>query len=165
MGILTVTNVDYLLMDLRLHLGDTNAGAYRYLDEWLRAALIGGVKALQSWWASRYVVVESIVGPDTYYTVTPAVAHADERPIILMASIIIKGGSLENSAYSIGSWRDNEISYSNIAGGQMRDASIMRDWNELNGLLKPPTKQLLHTKKNSLPGFQNNRYETMIEPK
>jgi hypothetical protein len=165
MPITTPTNIDYLIMDLRLQLGDTNAGSYRYLDEWLRTALIGAVKALQSWWHSRYIVTTSVVGVDTFYTVSPAIAGEDERPIILMASIIIKGGSLENSAYSIASWRDNEIAYSNIAGGQLRNSSLDRDWQELLGFLKPPTKTLAGTKKNSLPGYQNNRYESLIEPK
>lgn len=56
MTIDTVINIDYLIPTLRLHLGDTDPAAYRYIDGWLRVALVTGVKSLQRWWGARYLV-------------------------------------------------------------------------------------------------------------
>lgn len=164
MAITTETNLDYLIDSLRLHLGDIDSTSYRYLEEWLRTAIVLSVKSLQRWWNFKYLI-------DTDYNVyrnpnhtylfesPPIVQNSDERPIILMASIIVKGGSLENSAWAVASWKDAEISYSNIAGGNMRDKSLDRDIAELELLMKPPVKRLAGTVKGHLPGYLNNPYE------
>ena len=54
MSIDTEINMEYLLPSLRLHLGDTNSDSYRYLDAWLRRALVNAVISLQGWWNSQY---------------------------------------------------------------------------------------------------------------
>ena len=158
------TNVDYLIDPLRLHLGDTTSGSYRYTDEWLRTSLIMSIKALQRWWDYKYLV-------DTNYDVyrnqhwnylfsePPVIEHGDEQPIILMASIIIKEGSLENNSWNVGSWKDAEIAYSNIEGNKAKVASIEADRKALEDMLKPPTKRLARTQKGSLPGYKKNIYE------
>jgi hypothetical protein len=76
-----------------------------------------------------------------------------------MASIIILEGSLENNAWNLGSWRDAEISYSNIESGRVRDLNIKRLWDELMSLITPPTKKLARTTRGELPGYKNNVYE------
>ena len=108
---------------LRLHIGDTDPVSYRYTDDWLFLALVAAVETLQPWWNWRYLVNNS---DEAYRNAAfvfeedepPVVQRSDIRPIILMASVIIKGGSLENMAWSLGAWRDAEISYSNIEGGR-----------------------------------------------
>ena len=158
------TNIDYLIDPLRLHLGDINSGSYRYTDEWLRTSLIMAIKALQRWWDYKYLV-------DTNYDVyrnqqwdylfpePPVIQHGDEEPIILMASITIKEGSLENNSWNVGSWRDAEIAYSNIEGNKAKTASLQKDKEVLEVILKPPTKRLARTKKGSLPGYKGNLFE------
>lgn len=176
MAIYVSTDLDYLIPQLRLHLGDIDPEAYRYVDIWLRSSLVYGVRALERWWNFRYLMthVETTISGDLVsgeYTVArnphhfyevpppPVIQHIDERPIILMASILVKGGSLESSAWGTGSWKDAEISYSNIAGGKIRDESLARDLRELELYLKPPNKRLAQPRKGSLPGFKRNRYE------
>jgi hypothetical protein len=164
MAIEVETNLDYLIPELRLHLGDTDETAYRYTDAWLRTSLVMSVKALMRWWNYKYLI-------DTSYNASrnprivflfpspPTIEYGDEYPIILMASIIIKEGSLEESAWSTGAWRDAEIAYSNIEGNKARTTSLKQDWDTLESILKPPQKRLAQSKKGSTPGYLNNRYE------
>lgn len=158
------TSLTYLIPDLRLHLGDITLGEYRYLDEWLEVALIGAVQALMPWWKFRYL----INGSDEVYrnsqvsfklSEPPVIQVYDERPIILMSGIIIKSGTLENSAWSLGSWKDREISFSNIEGGRTRRANLQRDWDELTSMLTPPKSRLAGARKQSLPGYHNDPLE------
>ena len=65
----------------------------------------------------------------------PIIYQEDERAIIVRAAIIILEGSLENSAWSTVSWRDNEISFSNLESGRMKSANLRRLWEELLSLL------------------------------
>jgi hypothetical protein len=133
---------------LRLHLGDTDPATYRYIDGWLRVALVTGVKSLQRWWGSRY-----LVDPTTFdvtrsasfsFTETdpPIIQDMDERPVILMASILIKGGQLEANSWNVGSWKDAEISVSNIEGSKAKQFGYGMDWDELKMYILPPTKRL-----------------------
>lgn len=153
-----------LLFELRLHLGDYDPTSYRYMDKWLVTSLLLAVKSLQKWWNYRYLV--DFNTEDVYrnpnivfeYAEPPVIQDSDVRPIILMASIIIKKGQLENSAWSTGSWRDNEISVSNIEGSRVRQTSLNDDWNELKDLLRPPQKKLAQAVKGRLPGYFSNEY-------
>jgi hypothetical protein len=161
------TNLDYLIENLRLWLGDTTPSMYRYSDAWLRTALVGAVKALRGWWHDKY-----LVNDDSYlitrnddrqymfeYAEPPIIDHRDEMPIILMASIIVKSGSLQNAAWDLASWRDFEISYSPQAKGRELNDSLKRDWDSLKDYLKPPQKRLATPSKRSLIGYKNNQYE------
>ena len=147
---MTVTvDLDYLIPTLRMKLGDTDPATYRYLDAWLLTSLVTSVGALQRWWNFRYLVEsttdEIYRNPDADFTIDESegvIQRSDEWPIVLMAAIIIKEGSLESHAWNMGSWRDAEISYSNISSGSMLEGSIRRDWDELNLYLKNPNKQL-----------------------
>ena len=158
------TNVDYLIDFLRLHLGDIDSSAYRYADEWLRTSLIMSIKTLQRWWDYKYLIDDNY---DVYrnqhwtylFASPPIIEHGDEEPIILMASMIIKEGSLENNSWSVGSWRDAELAYSNIEGNKAKIESLEKDWDALISVLKPPTKRLARTIKGSLPGYIGNLYE------
>lgn len=161
----TITsNLDYLLPDLRIHLGDIDSTAYRYTDSNLSTSLLMAIKALGKWWRFKYLVDESnTVSRNGYYPFTlsepPILEMSDERAVILMASLITKGGDLEKNVWSVGSWRDAEIYYSNIEAGKNKNLSIQRDLDELTSLVTPPNKRLARTLKGSLPGYLNNDYE------
>jgi len=159
------TNLDFLIEDLRIHLGDYTS-PYRYTDEMLMTTLVAAVKNLQRWWSRKYLInsdndAERNPAWEAYAEADPPIIQThDQRPIVLMASIIIKGGSLENSSWNLGHWKDAEISYSNVAGGKNKKDSYMADKAELEGILTPPSKKLKKSLKGSLPGFKNNDYET-----
>jgi hypothetical protein len=158
-------DIDFLITELRLFIGDTTPATYRYTDTWLEIALLAAVKALGRWWSDRYLVDSSeLVYRNTTYTLweetsPPVIQQKDERVIILMAAIVILEGSLENSAWDLASWKDNEISFSNLEGGRIRNDRIGRLWDELKSLILPPTKRLAWTTKQSLPGYIGNTYE------
>lgn len=170
MAIETVTNLDYLIDQLRLWIGDTNPLSQRYSDSWLRTSLVGSVKALRAWWRDKYLI------DDTTYNVSrnsgrsylfeygepPIVDHRDEMPIILMASIIIKSGSLQNAAWDLVSWRDFEVSVSSQEVGSTLKISLQRDWDLLKDYLVAPTRHLAGSRKRSLIGYGKNSYERNI---
>jgi len=160
----TVTNLDYLIDFVRIQIGDMTV-PYRYTDAMLRTTLVTAVRALQRWWNNRYLINATTYdvyrNPNIAFLMSspPIIQDADQRPIELMTSIIIKTGSLENISYNLSSWRDAEISFSNLEMGRRKDASLVRDWNELTSLLSIPVKRLAWTIKGSLPGYNNNPYE------
>lgn len=143
-----MSNLEYLISALRMELWDIDPANYRYTDEWLDVALISAIKALQRWWRNRYLVDETnlIVSRSTASTFIqdepPVIDTADEMPVILMASFLVKEGSLENSAWSTATWRDAEYYVSNVEGGKLRDAGLKRTWDRLLMYLKPPQKRL-----------------------
>lgn len=140
-----------LLLMLRLKLGDTNMLAYRYTDDWLMMSLAGAIMLLSRYWGNKYLltstydVIRNTAFANFESAEPPVIQFKDEWIIILAASVIIKSGSLENSAWDLGSWRDAELSFSNIASGEKRDASLQRDIEELNGYLKKPIKRPMLT--------------------
>lgn len=161
----TETDLSYLLPYLRLKIGDVVPATYRYLDSWLTTALVLAIKELSRWWNFKYLVDENNVvtrNPALLYELEapPVIQAYDEAPIIIMAALITLEGSLENSAWSTASWKDAEISYSNLEGGRLRDTNLKRLQDELLSLLVPPTKRLARARKGHLPGFKGNGYET-----
>lgn len=147
MSIDTATNVDYLIPQLRMSLWDIEPTTYRYTDAWLRTALITSIKSLQRWWKSRYLVDDTYTvsrNADSDFEIEEpeVIETSDERPIILMASILVKSGVLENNSWQLGSWRDAEYAVSNIASKDAKEKGLDRDWAELQMYMKPPTKRL-----------------------
>lgn len=144
----TKAGIEYLIPLLRMQLGDTDPLTYRYLDEWLKVALLSSVKVLQRWWGDRYIVNDAtgiITRSTTYtfdYTSPPIIQGKDERPVVLMASILVKGGQLESNSWNVGSWKDAEIAVSNIEGGRSKQFGIGLDWEELKMYILPPTRRL-----------------------
>ena len=156
----------YLIPFIRLNLGDINPVSYRYTNEWIKVAIEGAVKALSGWWNAKYIIdpYNSVSRNSLVYGLfsesePPVIEPRDERIIILMSTIVILEGSLENSAWNLASWKDNEISYSNLEGGRIRDKNLQRLWDELLYLTTPPTRKLARTVKSDLPGYLNNDYE------
>ena len=159
-GITVETDLDYLIPSLRWRLGDTNPASYRYMDEWLRVALVSALKGLQSWWNIRYTiddttyVVSRYAGSTFTFDEPPVIQTQDENPIVIMATILTKEGTLENSSWSTGSWRDAEISVSNIEGSKVREGGLQRLWDELMWYVQPPTKRLTGVVRTSVPGAE-----------
>lgn len=160
------TDLNYLIPRLRLKLGDLDPSQYKYLDEWLHAALIASVDTLQRWWADKYQM-------DDDDRVSPNIERRDIQPIILMASIILKSGSLENFSWNVNTWKDSEIYFSNTEGSRGKQDSLNKDWEELNLLLTPPSKKLVTSVKGHLPGYignidemgQGDEYNTFVDNK
>ena len=159
-GITVTTDLDYLIPDLRWRLGDTNPDSYRYLDEWLRVSLVFALKSLQRWWGIKYqiddstYVVTRYTGSEFIFDEPPVIQQQDEAPIVIMATIMTKQGSIENASWSTGSWRDAEIAVSNIEGGRIREASMQRLWDELQWYISPPTKRLTGVIRTEVPGSE-----------
>lgn len=142
-------SIEYLIPRLRLRIGDIDSSSYRYLDEWLMIALVASIRGLERWWGSKYKATEGgQVSRNASYTKFEfgenegVIQKKDEDIIILKAALIVLEGSLENSAWAIGSWKDAEISYSNIQSGNLRGDTIKRIKEELDSILKPPSKRL-----------------------
>jgi hypothetical protein len=142
-------SIDYLIPVLRLRIGDTDSDSYRYMDEWLIVSLISSIRALERYWDNKYLVTdEGVITRNAdydYFTseeTSGIIQTMDENIIVLKAALIVLEGSLENKAWDLGSWRDAEISYSNIASGSTREATVKRLQSELNEYLKSPQKKL-----------------------
>ena len=141
-------NLDYLLPIFRMELGDIDPTAYRYTDAWLRVALLTAVKGLQRWWKDRYLVDDTT--QDVYrnsastfeYAEPPVISTGDEMPLVLMATILVKDGSLEANSWTVATWRDAEYYVSNVEGARLKDASLQRTWDRLLAYMKPPSKRL-----------------------
>jgi len=150
------TSLDYLIPDLRMHLGDIDPTAYSYTLEHLRHALVMACKTLMKKWRNRYIIDASYVvsrNTTVLYELDspPVVQYSDERAFVLQASIIIKSGNIISTVDFIGSWRDDEVSYSNIAGAKVRDTSLDNDIAELELWLR---RRLFGGSRQSLPGFK-----------
>jgi hypothetical protein len=144
-------SIDYLIPFLRVRIGDIDSASYRYMDEWLLIALIAAVRGLERYWGSKYKITEggSVTRNTSYADFEFAeseglIQKKDEDIIIIKTALIVLEGSLENSAWAIGSWRDAEISYSNIQAGNIRGDTIRNLKAELDKLIKSPSKRLSH---------------------
>jgi len=160
---ITGTNLNYLIERLRLHLGDL-VTPYRYLDMWLETALVCAVETLMPRWNYKYLINDSnnIYRNTTIrflFTTPPLIERGDIWPIVLQAAIIIKEGSLENQSWDFGSWRDAEISYSNLEGSRAKDASLTRDIELLDTMLPWRAKRLAQPIKGHLPGYLGSGFE------
>jgi hypothetical protein len=166
---MVTVDIGYLITMVRFKIGDTDPLAYRYLDSWLRVALISAVKFLERWWRSRYYVTDAgLVYRNQYLAFDTdenerVIETMDEYIIALTAAFLTLQGALENSAWSTVSWKDAEISFTNLEGGRIRDKNVDRLWNELQSFLLPPTKKLARATKGSLPGYKNNQWERDTE--
>lgn len=141
--------------------------------------MVDAFKSLDKRWQRRYDILASGTGTSVlsgidynYYYVArtldyiftdlepPIIQVEDERPIVLMASIVIKRGLLQSNALGFGSWKDDELAYSNIEGGKALQESLKLDFNELESILPSRARKLSRASKQSLPGFINVYEET-----
>lgn len=159
-----VSNLGLLIPQLRILLGDTDPATFRYLDVWLHEALIASIKFMGPWWDNKYlldsnnnVYRNTLVLFDTVEP--PIILPQDEMPIVLAAALITLEGGLENSSWDIVSWRDAEISFSNLESGRLKDKNLERLWNQLTALITPPGKKLAGSVKMHMPGYTQNTLE------
>ena len=155
MAIVITTSLDYLIEDLRFYLGDVIL-PYSYANDHLRHALVMACKALMKKWRNRYTldanyIVSRSLTAEFYELSPPMIERADERAFILQASIIVKSAGITITASSIGSWRDDEIAYSNIASAKVRDTNLENDIAELELWLR---RRLFGSARQSMPGYK-----------
>lgn len=155
MAIEQTTSLDYLINDLRFQIGDTST-PYDYEDADLRHALVMGIKTLMKKWKNRYTINANYVvsrnsGATFDESAPPVIERADEPIIILQSAIIIKTADLQGSVWDIVSWRDDEVSYSNLTGGGIAEKALVRDMDTLERLLK---RRLYGANRQSLAGFK-----------
>lgn len=165
MAFVTSTNLDYLTTDLRIHISDYTV-PYVYSDELLFTLLVTAVKKLAKRWASKYLIdANDDVYRNTLSTLEwqfaspPIIQQIDEWPIVLAASITLGLGILKSTASSLVSWRDDEVSFSNLSSGKMVEDWVLRDIEELDQIVAPPSKKLASTRRQGLPGFDLQAYE------
>jgi len=161
--ITSTTDLDYLIPALRVHFGDITE-PYTYADNMLKRALLLGFKIVQPRWNFRYLLAYNATtdnwdvtrNPQTTFVQAspPVIMYSDERPIILGASIALRGGLIWTTGSDAVSWKDEEVSFSNISGSKMREASFLRDWDELHQLLPERRTRLAPTTRQELPGFK-----------
>lgn len=158
-------NLVYLLPYLRLRIGDTNPSAYRYLDDWLVVALNLGFKKSERYFNHKYLIDEqnnisrNPNSPKFIFPEPPILESADEYLLVLFAAIIVLEQSLENSAWDAASWKDAEISYSNLESFRSKNENLNRLITELNELVISPNRRLAQALKSSLPGYTKNEFE------
>ena len=138
------TTVSGLIDPLRRQLDDV-VEPYTFEDDTLVGYLLDAVKALGSRWYNKYYVttvsgltnrvVRNDVDDLFDFSEPPVIQSTDERPIVLQASVIIKGSSKYKQSGSAVSWRDEEIAYSNIESARQRSSTLQDDLDELNRLL------------------------------
>lgn len=162
------TVIDSLIPYIRVRLGDISS-PYRYEDSWISSAVRAAVVLLERYNYNKYIISTStndiIRNPyftSWYYSESEVgVLEPQDVSIFVTAStLIISQGDLESNAWNVGSWKDFEISYSNISAGKHKNDNISRLWDELHNLITPPTKRLATPRKGSLPGYLGNKYET-----
>lgn len=137
------TTLSYLIPQLRRHLYDYTV-PYSYSDDTLSGYLLDSIKALGNRWHNKYrvatveLVDNLIIRNDNSFmfefSEPPVIQSQDERAVILQASIFIKGSTKWNESGSAVSWRDEEISYSNLESARQRSSTMQDDVAELNGL-------------------------------
>lgn len=135
------SNLEGLISSLRVQIGDT-AATPTYSDEMLHSILRDAVQALMRRWHGKYYVdVEGVVyrNPSCTFNFSspPVIQGEDIRPIVLQASIMIKQGQKFANSGDVVSWKDDEISYSNLESGRLLSSSLTEDISELNTLLPP----------------------------
>ncbi len=159
------TKISVLIPLLRVKIGDLVPTNYRYLDDWLMTALSASV---QSIWNRKYYIddlgnvtrTSSLSYFSTDENIVGALEPRDRLPITINAAIIILQGGLENNAWNLSSWRDAEISFSNLESGRIMDSNLKSLFAELYTYITPPTKRLARTTSAPLSGYKYNQYET-----
>jgi len=153
------TTLAYLLPQLRRQLSDYTV-PYTFDDTLLSGLLLDSVKALGRRWSNRYriatvdSVADLVVRSDDSslfeFSEPPVIQSQDERAIVLQASIMVKSSKKWSESGSAMSWRDEEISYSNIESARQRSSTLQDDISELNAMF--PVK-LARTRMGRLYGW------------
>ena len=152
------SNLEDLIFPLRMQIGDTEK-PYSLSDSYLHGVLLEGIYALMSRWNDKYYATNDGVvlrnpNTDFEWSSPPEIQQKDRRPIVLQASILIKSGVKFSESGSVASWKDEEISYSNIESAKQRSSTLEDDMKELEAIL--PSKKLARPKYGRLFGWKEN---------
>ena len=152
------SNIEDLILPLRVQIGDTD-GIPTFSDEKLHIILLESVASLMNRWGDKYYITNDGVvrrnsNVDFEWSSPPEIQHKDRRPIVLQASILIKSGAKFSESGSVASWRDEEISYSNIESARQRSSTLEDDQRELESIL--PSRKLARPKYGRLFGWKEN---------
>jgi hypothetical protein len=160
--------IEELIPYVRVKIGDFSS-PYRYESDWIRSAIRAASITLQQYLHNKYLldedtddIIRNTEYSPWYYAESQSgvLEYQDKNLYIVMSAIIMLQGDLENNAWNLASWKDFEISYTNMESGRTQSKILDNLWNELYSLITPPTKRLAQPRKSSLPGFLRNRYET-----
>ncbi len=156
------TTLAYLIAPLRRQLSDYTE-PYTYTDAVLSGFLLDSIKALGNRWNNRYRVATVDGVPDLVirsgdaynfeFSEPPVIQYQDERAVVLQASIFIKSSTKWSESGSAVTWRDEEISYSNLETARQRSSTLQDDIEELNKLF--PIK-LAKTRSGRLYGWRKD---------
>ena len=150
--ITTETNLDYLITYVRLNLGDIDET--KWSDAAVRTALVQAVLYLQHRWNSRYTIDATTYDAvrSTTYTFEeddPPIIQGTDAPAVVMQAIwIICSGKVFDSDWV--SWRDDEISFTNLTGGRLKKEQCNQYKEWLDEFF---THRLAGAVRQSLPGF------------
>lgn len=149
------SNLEELVFPLRIQIGDIGAIA-TFSDERLHDFLRMSVADLMRRWNDKYYIDNDGVvhrNPNITFEWSnpPEIQHKDRRPIVLQASVMIKGGLRFSGSGSTVTWRDEEISFSNVEAARQMGSSLQDDIAELNALL--PKQKLAYPVYGDLPGW------------
>ena len=152
------SNIEDLILPLRVQIGDTD-GLPTFSDEKLHIVLLESVASLMNRWGDKYYITnDGVVKRNNNINFTwsspPEIQHKDRRPIVLQASILIKSGTKFSESGNTVSWRDEEISYSNIESAKQRSSTLDDDVKELEAIL--PSKKLAKPVYGRLYGWKEN---------
>ena len=139
--ITTITNLDYLIPAVRMHVGDLTSTVFS--DSILRTALVYGVQSLGPRWNNRYLIMMSGMMLDdhtistpvgnitvdvipneydafrnTYQTFAsedpPVLEQTDQTPLLLSAAMLVRRSALTSSMSAFSAWSTPDLSYSNV---------------------------------------------------
>lgn len=139
--ITTVTNLDYLIPAVRMHVGDLTSTAFS--DTILRTALVYGMQSLGPRWNNRYFIMLSGMALDDHTLSTPAgtitvdvipneydafrntyqtfeseappvLEQTDQTPLLLSAAILVRKSALTSTISAFSAWSTPDLSYSNV---------------------------------------------------
>lgn len=151
------SNLEELIIPLRVQIGDIETTP-TYSDELLHLILRQAVAALMTRWHDKYYVTnEGVIcrNPNELWdwSSPPVIQHKDRRAIILQSSITIKGGKKFSESSNAVTWKDEEISYSNVQSAKQISSTLGDDVKELNELF--PVK-LARSKYSRQYGWNND---------
>lgn len=135
------TNALELVPAFRRQIGVYAQGT-TYTDSYLAGYIADAVQALMFRWGREYEV--TFISPETYI-IEPEIEQKDIRPIILMASIIYKMGTIGLAAFT-----DGDFSYNPHRG---ESSAAEMDRKELLGYI--PAIQLARPSVGQFLGFNN----------
>lgn len=153
-----MSDLAFLVDSLRNYLGDYSS-PYRFTDESLEISLSTSLNMLLNRFNFKYTIDEDgaitrTTGATFKLDSPPVIEYPDQAAIIVQGAIVIKTATVWDASWDVASWRDDEVSYSNIQGARSRDQSITNDIKLLDDILK---KRLAQSRISQMVGFHQPR--------